>query len=124
MRLGTLVSPVTFRHPSLLAKAVATADHASGGRVTLGIGAGWHEREHEAYGFAFPPTRERMDMLEEQLQVILGSWGDGPFSFAGEHYRLRDLDAQPKPVQRPRPPIIIGGTAGPRSAPPPPRHAD
>ena len=124
LRLGTLVSPATFRHPSVLAKAVATADHVSDGRVKLGIGAGWHAREHEAYGFGFPPPRERMDVLEEQLQVIRGSWSDGPFNFEGQHYRLRDLDAQPKPSQRPHPPIIIGGNAGPRSAALAARYAD
>jgi F420-dependent oxidoreductase-like protein len=124
LRLGTLVSPATFRHPSLLAKVVATADHISDGRVTLGIGAGWHEREHEAFGFPFAATRERMDVLEEQLQVVLGAWADGPFGFDGEHYRLRDLEAQPKPVQRPHPPVIIGGNAGPRSAALAARYAD
>jgi F420-dependent oxidoreductase-like protein len=124
LRLGTLVSPATFRHPSLLAKVVATADHISDGRVTLGIGAGWHEREHDAFGFPFAATRERMDVLEEQLQVVLGAWADGPFSFGGEHYRLRDLEAQPKPVQRPHPPVIIGGSAGPRSAALAARYAD
>jgi F420-dependent oxidoreductase-like protein len=124
LRLGTLVSPATFRHPSLLAKVVATADHISDGRVTLGIGAGWHEREHEAFGFPFAATRERMDVLEEQLQVVLGAWADGPFSFHGEHYRLHDLEAQPKPVQRPHPPVIIGGNAGPRSATLAARYAD
>jgi F420-dependent oxidoreductase-like protein len=116
VRLGTLVSPATFRHPSLLAKLVVTADHVSGGRIDLGLGAGWHEREHEAYGFPFPETRVRMDILEEQLQVILGCWAEGPFSFAGRHYRLRDLDARPKPVQRPHPPLIMGGNARARSA--------
>jgi F420-dependent oxidoreductase-like protein len=115
LRLGTLVSPATFRHPSLLAKLVTTADQISRGRVELGIGAGWHEREHEAHGFPFPPTKTRMDILEEQLEVILGNWGDGPFSYSGAHYTLRDLDAQPKPVQRPRPPVIIGGSGGARS---------
>jgi F420-dependent oxidoreductase-like protein len=124
LRLGTMVSPATFRHPSELAKAVTTADHVSGGRIELGLGAGWHEREHEAYGFPFPPTRTRMDMLEEQLQVVLGNWSDGSFSFEGEHYRLQDLDAQPKPVQRPHPPVIIGGTAGPRSCSLAARFAD
>jgi F420-dependent oxidoreductase-like protein len=124
LRLGTLVSPATFRHPSLLAKVVATADHISDGRVTLGIGAGWHEREHEAFGFPFAAIRERMDVLEEQLQVVLGAWADGPFGFDGEHYRLRDLEAQPKPVQRPHPPVIIGGNAGPRSAALAARYAD
>src|SRR5881227_56937 len=73
LRLGTLVSPATFRHPSLLAKMVVTADHVSAGRVELGLGAGWHEREHDAYGFPFPPLRERNDVLEEQLQVVLGA---------------------------------------------------
>jgi alkanesulfonate monooxygenase SsuD/methylene tetrahydromethanopterin reductase-like flavin-dependent oxidoreductase (luciferase family) len=116
LRLGTLVSPATFRHPSNLAKLVTTADHISGGRVELGLGAGWHEREHEAYGFEFPPTRARMDILAEQLEVVLGSWGDSETSFEGEHYRLAGLDAQPKPVQRPHPPLIMGGNAGPRSA--------
>lgn len=124
LRLGTLVSPATFRHPSVLAKAVATADQVSEGRVTLGIGAGWHAREHEAFGFPFPAPRERMALLEEQLQVIRGSWADGPFDFEGDHYRLQDLDAQPKPSQRPRPPIIIGGRAGPRSVALAARFAD
>jgi F420-dependent oxidoreductase-like protein len=124
VRLGTMVSPATFRHPSLLAKLAVTADHISGGRVEVGLGAGWHAREHEAYGFSFPSTRVRMDMLEEQLQVILGNWGEGPFSFAGEHYRVRELNAQPKPVQRPHPPLIMGGQAGPRSAALAARYAD
>ncbi|MGO9821281.1 MAG: TIGR03560 family F420-dependent LLM class oxidoreductase [Solirubrobacteraceae bacterium] len=116
IELGTMVSPATFRHPSNLAKLVTTADHISGGRVALGLGAGWHDREHEAYGFEFADTRTRMDVLEEQLQVVLGTWGDERFSFAGEHYTLTDLEAEPKPVQRPHPPLIMGGSAGPRSA--------
>jgi F420-dependent oxidoreductase-like protein len=124
LRLGTLVSPATFRHPSALAKTVATADQVSQGRVTLGIGAGWHAREHEAYGFPFAATGERVDVLSEQVQVILGSWSEGPFDFEGRHYRLRGLDAQPKPVQRPHPPIIFGGRAGPRSAGLAARYAD
>jgi F420-dependent oxidoreductase-like protein len=124
LRLGTLVSPATFRHPSALARAVVTADHVSGGRVELGLGAGWHEREHTAHGFPFPPVGERLDVLEEQLQVVLGTWGDGPFWFAGDHYALEDLDARPKPVQRPHPPLIMGGNAGPRSAALAARFAD
>jgi F420-dependent oxidoreductase-like protein len=116
LRLGTLVSPATFRHPSVLAKAVVAADHASGGRVELGVGAGWHEPEHRAYGFAFPPLGERMDRLAEQLAILHGHWADGPFSFAGRHYAVEDLDAQPKPVQRPRPRLLMGGAAGPRAA--------
>jgi F420-dependent oxidoreductase-like protein len=124
VRLGTLVSPVTFRHPSLLAKLVVSADHVSGGRVELGLGAGWHEREHQAYGFPFPEPRLRMDILEEQLQVVLGHWAEGPFSFAGEHYTLRELEAEPKPVQRPHPPLILGGSARPRGAALAARYAD
>ena len=116
LRFGTLVSPATFRHPSVLAKAVVTADHISGGRVELGIGTGWLEAEHTAYGFRFPPVGERMAILGEQLEVIVRQWGDEPFSFDGAHYRIEDLDARPKPVQRPRPPLIVGGSAGPRSA--------
>ena len=116
LRLGTLVSPVTFRHPSALAKLVTTADHVSGGRVELGLGAGWNEREHAAYGFPFPPLKVRMDMLAEQLEIVHGQWTASPFSFAGEHYRLEELDAQPKPVQTPHPPLLMGGQAGPRAA--------
>jgi F420-dependent oxidoreductase-like protein len=115
LRLGTLVSPVTFRHPSELAKVVVAADHVSGGRVELGLGAGWHEREHAAYGFEFPPLKLRMDRLAEQLEIVHGHF-DGAFSFAGEHYRIEDLDARPKPVQRPHPPVLLGGQAGPRGA--------
>jgi len=115
LRLGTMVSPATFRHPSELAKVVVTADHVSGGRIELGLGAGWHEREHAAYGFPFPPTRVRVDVLEEQLQVVLGAWTTAPFSFSGEHYTLTDLDAQPRPVQQPHPPLILGGAGGRRS---------
>ncbi|HEV3378657.1 MAG TPA: TIGR03560 family F420-dependent LLM class oxidoreductase [Thermoleophilaceae bacterium] len=115
VRLGTLVSPATFRHPSELAKVVVTADRVSGGRVELGMGTGWSEPEHVAYGFPFPPLGERMEMLEEQLQVVNGEWADGPSSFEGRHYSTRDLDALPKPVQRSRPPLIVGGQGGPRS---------
>jgi F420-dependent oxidoreductase-like protein len=116
VRLGVLVSPVTFRHPANLARLVASADEISGGRVELGLGAGWHEREHRAHGFPFPPLGERIEMLDEQLEIVTGSWGEGPFSFAGRHYRVNELDARPKPLQRPRPPILMGGAAGPRTA--------
>jgi F420-dependent oxidoreductase-like protein len=124
LRLGTMVSPATFRHPSLLAKLTVTADHISGGRVELGLGAGWHEREHAAYGFPFAPLKTRMDVLEEQLQIVHGAWADGPFSFDGQHYHLDRLEAQPKPVQQPHPPLIMGGTAGPRGAALAARYAD
>jgi alkanesulfonate monooxygenase SsuD/methylene tetrahydromethanopterin reductase-like flavin-dependent oxidoreductase (luciferase family) len=123
LRLGTLVSPVTFRHPSLLAKVVVTADHVSGGgRVELGLGAGWLEPEHEAYGFPFPPPRERMQMLDEQLQLVRREWEQGAFDFEGEHYAVRNLDALPKPVDRPR--LLVGGRGGPRSVELAVRHAD
>jgi alkanesulfonate monooxygenase SsuD/methylene tetrahydromethanopterin reductase-like flavin-dependent oxidoreductase (luciferase family) len=128
LRLGTLVSPATFRHPSNLAKLVATADQISGGRIELGLGAGWHEREHAAYGFPFASTRARVDVLSEQLEIVLGSWSPpaptGVFSFAGEHYTLEELDARPTPVQQPHPPLIMGGVAGPRSAALAARFAD
>jgi F420-dependent oxidoreductase-like protein len=124
IRLGTLVSPTTFRHPSVLAKLVVTADHISGGRVELGIGAGWLQREHEAYGFPFPSMRERMDGLEEQLEIITRSWGKGAFTFEGEFFTLRDHDAQPKPVQQPHPPILMGGAGGPRALRLAARYAD
>jgi alkanesulfonate monooxygenase SsuD/methylene tetrahydromethanopterin reductase-like flavin-dependent oxidoreductase (luciferase family) len=110
VRLGTLVSPATFRHPAELAKVVVTADHVSGGRVELGLGTGWNEAEHEVYGFPFPPMGERMKNMESQLQLIASHWSDGP--------------AQPKPVQRPRPNLIVGGRGGPRSIRMAARHAD
>jgi F420-dependent oxidoreductase-like protein len=116
LRLGTMVSPATFRHPSELAKLVTTADHVSGGRVELGLGAGWHEREHAAYGFTYPELSTRMEILDEQLQIVLGNWSEGPFSFSGKHYRLDALEAQPKPVQQPHPPLLMGGAAGPLAA--------
>ena len=123
LRLGTMVSPATFRHPAVLAKAAVTADHVSGGRVELGIGAGWWEREHELYGFDLPPVGPRMDALEEQMQVIRGHWGPGPFSFEGEHFRAQELNALPKPVQKPLR-LILGGRAGPRSLRLAARYAD
>jgi F420-dependent oxidoreductase-like protein len=115
IRLGTLVSPATFRHPSVLAKNVVTVDHISGGRVELGLGAGWHEGEHRAHGFEFPATPTRMERLAEQLEIVNRSWSEDAFSFQGRHYQLQDLRAQPKPVQRPRPTLLVGGGAGPKS---------
>jgi F420-dependent oxidoreductase-like protein len=111
LRFGTLVSPVTFRHPSLLAKAAATADEVSGGRIELGIGAGWMVEEHEQYGFPFPEKSARLAMLAEQIEIVHRQWTEESFSFDGEHYRLRDCRALPKPVQRPHPPILVGGDA-------------
>jgi F420-dependent oxidoreductase-like protein len=116
IRLGTMVTPATFRRPSILARMVATVDHISGGRVELGLGAGWNQSEHDAYGFPFPAIGERMEMLEEQLEIVHRQWTEDEFSFDGRHYRLAHSRAQPKPVQRPRPPIVMGGAAGPRVA--------
>ena len=115
LRLGTLVSPATFRHPSVLAKNAVTADHISGGRVELGMGTGWLEAEHRAYGFRFPPMGERMSRLEEGLEIVTRSFGRGPFSFAGEHYSVAELDALPKPFQDPLP-LLMGGAARKRGA--------
>ena len=114
LRLGTMVSPATFRHPAVLAKAAVTADHVSGGRIEVGIGAGWWEREHELYGFELPEIGPRMGALEEQMQIVRGHWGPGPFDFDGEHYWAHELDALPKPVQQPLP-LILGAKGGPRS---------
>jgi alkanesulfonate monooxygenase SsuD/methylene tetrahydromethanopterin reductase-like flavin-dependent oxidoreductase (luciferase family) len=117
LRLGTMVSPASFRHPSVLAKLATTADHVSGGRIELGMGTGWSEVEHRAFGFPFGTMAERMDVLEEQLAIVHdGHWKDGPFSVRGAHYVVEDLDPLPKPVQRPHPPLILGGNAGPRAA--------
>ena len=112
IRLGTLVSPVTFRHPAVLAKMAATLHHVSGGRAELGMGAGWLESEHAAYGIAFPAARERVDLLEEQLQVISGLWREESFSFGGQHYQL--VDCRFTPLPRPKIPVLIGGRADSR----------
>src|SRR4051794_9438525 len=125
LRLGTMVTPSSFRHPSVLAKLVTTADHVSGGRIELGLGTGWSEIEHTQMGFPFLSMKERMDVLSEQLQIIHdGHWSAGPFTFAGEHYSVTDLVARPLPVQRPHPPLIMGGAAGPRAARLAARYAD
>jgi F420-dependent oxidoreductase-like protein len=116
IRLGTLVSPVTFRHPSVLAKMAVTVDHISGGRVELGLGAGWHVPEHLSYGFDYPDDEVRLELLAEQLEIVHGSWSEAPLTFEGRQYTLRDLRALPRPVQQPHPPLIVGGRAGKRSA--------
>jgi alkanesulfonate monooxygenase len=124
IRLGTLVTSVTFRLPGMLAIQVAQVDQMSGGRVELGIGAGWYEREHEAYGVPFPDTRERFDMLEEQLAVVTGLWAtEGGFEFTGKHYTVSDSPGLPKPHQA-KPPVILGGSGRPRSAALAAKYAD
>ena len=119
IRLGTMVTAATFRLPGPLAIAVAQVDQMSGGRVDLGLGTGWFETEHTAYGIPFPSLKERFDRLEEQLAIITGLWEtpEGQtFSYAGTHYQLADSPALPKPAQHPRPPVILGG-GGPRRTP-------
>jgi alkanesulfonate monooxygenase SsuD/methylene tetrahydromethanopterin reductase-like flavin-dependent oxidoreductase (luciferase family) len=110
LRIGTLVSPVTFRHAAVLAKSAVTVDHISNGRVEVGMGAGWMEPEHRAYGFPFPGLAERLRLLAEQLELVHNQWTEGP--------------AQPKPVQQPHPPLIVGGTAGRGTTEPAARFAD
>jgi F420-dependent oxidoreductase-like protein len=124
LRLGTLVTPVTFRPPAVLANAVATADHISGGRIELGLGAGWMEREHEAFGFPFPELKVRRQMLAEQLEIIDRLWTDDRVTFHGEHYRLENAPGRPRPLQSPHPPIIVGGNGKRGSALPAARFAD
>jgi F420-dependent oxidoreductase-like protein len=116
VRLGALVTAATFREPGLLATIVASADEMSGGRIELGLGTGWYEREHAAFGIPFPPRAERFDRLEEQLAVITGLWSGPGFSFAGTHHRVDDNRTPPQPTQRPYPPIIVGGS-GPKRTP-------
>ncbi len=116
IRLGTMVSPATFRHPSVLARAAVTVDHVSGGRVEVGLGAGWYEREHRENGFPFLDAPARFALLAEQVEIVVRSWVEEGWSFAGDHYRLEHQTALPRPVQQPHPPLILGGTARPRSA--------
>jgi F420-dependent oxidoreductase-like protein len=119
IRLGTLVSAATFRYPGPLAIAVAQVDEMSAGRIELGLGTGWFDTEHSAYGIPFPGLAERFGRLEEQLEIITGLWGTPvgkTYSFSGSYYTLTESPALPKPVQRPRPPILIGGH-GPRRTP-------
>jgi F420-dependent oxidoreductase-like protein len=118
IRLGTLVTSATFRYPGPLAITVAQVDAMSGGRVEFGLGSGWFEEEHQAYGIPFPPVRERFDRLTEQLAIITGLWTTEPgerFDFSGEHYTIANSPALPKPVQSPHPPIVIGGSGAKRT---------
>lgn len=119
IRLGTLVTPITFRHPGPLAISVANVDAMSGGRVELGIGTGWYDAEHAASAIPFPPLGTRFEMLEEQLEIITGMWrasAGETFSFEGRHHTVADSPGLPKPVQQPGPPIVIGG-GGPKRTP-------
>ncbi len=124
LRFGTLVSPATFRLPALLANAAATVDHVSGGRIELGLGAGWMEREHRAFGFPFPETSVRLEMLAEQLEIVHRLWTEERVDFHGRHYTLEDAPGRPKPVQHPRPRLLVGGSGTRGSAEPAARFAD
>jgi F420-dependent oxidoreductase-like protein len=124
LRLGTMVSPVTFRHPANLARMVTTVDHVSGGRVELGMGAGWMELEHRQNGFPFGEASWRVSLLREQIEIVVRQWTEEEFSFEGEHYRLGASRALPKPVQRPRPPLIVGGSGKRGTVEPAVRWAD
>lgn len=127
IRLGTLVSAATFRLPGPLAIAVAQVDQMSGGRLEVGLGTGWFDDEHTAYGIPFPPLAERFDRLAEQLEILTGLWGtpEGQrFSFTGDHYQLTDSPALPKPVQLPHPPLIMGGWGSRRTPRLAARYAD
>ena len=116
IRLGTLVSPATFRHPSVLARMAATVDHISGGRIDVGMGSGWYEREHVAHGFPFLDGKERFELFAEQVEVVVRSWTEERFDHSGPAYGLRDQRALPQPLQRPHPPLVLGGSVKPRFA--------
>jgi probable F420-dependent oxidoreductase len=111
LRVGTLVFDNDFKHPVVLAKEVATVDVLSGGRVELGLGAGWLNTDYEQSGIPKDAAKVRVDRMEEAVAVLKGCFGDGPFDHSGEHYRITGLDGLPKPVQRPHPPLLIGGGA-------------
>jgi F420-dependent oxidoreductase-like protein len=125
IRLGTLVSPVTFRHPGSFAKVVTTVDEMSAGRVDVGVGAGWNDSEHSQLGLAFPEVALRADLMEDELAILHGLWEepDG-WSFEGKQVSIKDASFNPKPVQRPHPPIIVGGEGRPRSLRMAARYAD
>ena len=116
IRLGTMVSPATFRHPSVLARMAVTVDHISRGRVEVGMGSGWYEREHDAHGFPFLDGRQRFELFAEQVEVAVRSWTEDRFDHEGPAYRLRDQQALPRPLQQPHPPLVLGGTVKRRFA--------
>lgn len=124
IRLGVLVSPPTFRHPSVLSRLAVTADHVSEGRIELAMGVGWNAAEHANLGLPFPGTATRVELLEEQVEIVSRQWSEDAFAFQGRHYQLEGCQAFPKPYQQPRLPIIIGGSAKPRTCALAARFAD
>ena len=116
IRLGTLVSPATFRHPSVLARLAATVDHISGGRVEVGMGSGWYKREHLAHGFPFLDGKQRFELFAEQVEIVVRSWTEERFDHRGPVYELHGQQALPRPVQQPHPPLVLGGTVKRRFA--------
>lgn len=124
IRLGVLVTGVTYRHPSLLASEAVTVDHVSGGRLELSLGAAWQQQEHAELGFAFPPTKERTERLEEALMVVKALLTTDRATFEGRHYQLREATYRPRPVQQPYPPIWVGAGGPRRTIPIAARHAD
>jgi len=124
LRFGSLVSPMTFRHPSLLAQMAVAVDTLSGGRLVLGVGAGWNAEEHRAFGIPFPLFKDRLRMLEEGIEVIVRLLGDGPAHFAGRYYQLDGANLHPKPIQHPRIPLLIGTTSAGRMLQLVARYAD
>ena len=124
IRLGTLVSPATFRHPSVLARMAVTVDHISRGRLDVGMGAGWYEREHLAHGFPFLDPKQRFELFAEQVEIVVSSWTEDSFDHGGPAYELREQTALPRPFQQPHPPLVLGGTVKRRFAALAARYAD
>ena len=123
-RIGCLVTGVTYRNPAVLAKMAVTVDHISGGRLEFGLGAAWHEDEHRGYGIPFPSAGERIAMVDEALRVIKALWTEDTANFDGEHFRLEDAICNPKPVQKPHPPIVVAGQGAKKSLRVVATHAD
>lgn len=124
LRFGTMVSANTFRHPALLAKVATTVDLISDGRLEIGVGTGWHEGEHAAYGIYLPSLRERFERLEETFEILDGLMTQPTFTFAGKHYQINAAHFEPKPAQHPRPPFVIGGAGMNKTLPLAARWAD